>query len=75
MAKTRRWDDPRHYQFDLARRFGRDRVILWGGVQVANTGALHYYRKVGFAELGQFTNDAGIASIDMLRPLRAATAA
>lgn len=55
--------------FDLARRFGRDRVILWGGVQVANAGALRYYRKVGFAELGQFTNDAGIDSTDMLRPL------
>lgn len=61
--------------FDLARRFGRDRVILWGGVQAANAGALRYYRKVGFTEIGRFTGDAGIDSIDMLRPLGAPTEA
>lgn len=55
--------------FDLARRFGRDRVILWGGVQVANVAAIRYYGKVGFTEIGQFTNGAGIDSIDMLRTL------
>jgi GNAT superfamily N-acetyltransferase len=55
--------------FDLARRFGRDRVILWGGVQVANAAAVRYYGKVGFTEIGQFTNDAGVASLDMLRTL------
>ena len=61
--------------FDLARRFGRDRVILWGGVQSANAVAVRYYRKVGFTEIGQFTNDEGIASIDMLRALAEPTAA
>lgn len=61
--------------FDLARRFGRERVILWGGVQVANAGALRYYRKVGFRELGQFTNVAGIDSTDMLRMLGGPSAA
>lgn len=55
--------------FDLARRFGRDRVILWGGVQVANVAAVRYYGKGGFTAIGQFTNAAGIDSIDMLRTL------
>ncbi len=55
--------------FDLARRFDRDRVILWGGVQQANVTAVRYYRKVGFTETGQFVNAEGIASRDMLRAL------
>ena len=54
--------------FDLARRFGRERVILWGGVHAANGAAIHYYNKVGFEEMGRFTND-GIDAIDMLRGL------
>lgn len=55
--------------FDVARRFGRDRVILWGGVQAANAAAIHYYDSVGFTEVGQFTDDAGVESMDMLRSL------
>jgi GNAT superfamily N-acetyltransferase len=61
--------------FELARRFGRDRVILWGGVQSANAAAVRYYRKIGFTEIGQFTNDQGLDSIDMLRALAEPTAA
>lgn len=61
--------------FDLARRFGRDRIILWGGVQMANAAAVGYYRKIGFTEIGQFTSGDGIASIDMLRALGEPTAA
>ena len=61
--------------FELARRFGRERVILWGGVHAANEAAIHYYRKVGFRETGRFANDEGIDSIDMHREIAGPTAA
>ena len=55
--------------FEIARRFGRKRIILWGGVHVANSTALRYYRKVGFIEAGRFMNNEGVACVDMLREL------
>ena len=55
--------------FEIARRFGRERVILWGGVQAANSTAVIYYRTVGFTATGRFTNDDGIECVDMLRQL------
>jgi diamine N-acetyltransferase len=54
---------------EIASRFNREYVILWGGVHAANTKAVLYYRRVGFMEVGRFTNDVGIACIDMLRPV------
>ena len=58
-----------HPSFEIARRFGRERIILWGGVHAANSTAVRYYRKVGFAETGRFANDDGIDCVDMLRQL------
>jgi len=53
--------------FAIARRFGRECVILWGGVHAENANAVQFYRTVGFMEAGRFTNDDGVACIDMLR--------
>lgn len=55
--------------FDLAKRFGRDRVILWGGVHVANVAAINYYRQIAFVDTGRFTNDRGMDCIDMFQEL------
>lgn len=33
---------------------GISRLILWGGVQLANPHAVNYYRKLGFSTIGQF---------------------
>lgn len=52
--------------FEIARRFGQHRVILWGGVHVDNEAGVRYYRKVGFAEVGRFTSHDGVVRIDML---------
>ena len=61
--------------FEIASRFGRNRVLLWGGVQTANTTAVRFYRSVGFTETGHFLNSDGVRCIDMLRSLDALTAA
>jgi GNAT superfamily N-acetyltransferase len=37
-----------------ARRLGRQRIVLWGGVRADNPRAEHFYRKLGFVEYGQF---------------------
>lgn len=55
--------------FDLARRFGRRRVVLWGGTHAENRPAIGFFRGVGFQEVGRFTNSAGVSCIDMLRDL------
>lgn len=33
---------------------GRSRIILWGGVQASNDGAIQYYERIGFRKLGMF---------------------
>jgi GNAT superfamily N-acetyltransferase len=55
--------------FEVALQFGRDRIILLGGVHKSNAAAIRYYRKVGFAEVGQYTNEQRVACIDMIRGL------
>jgi len=42
---------------DIARRFGKSRMILWGGVLADNTRAIHFYEKFGFINVGSFTDD------------------
>jgi len=44
---------------DIARRFGKKRMILWGGVLADNPRAIHYYEKHGFRILGEFVNETG----------------
>ena len=53
---------------DAARRLGRRRIVLWGGVRADNPRAEYFYRKLGFVECGQFqTRDTN--NYDMLLAL------
>jgi RimJ/RimL family protein N-acetyltransferase len=54
---------------DIARQFGKKRIILWGGVLQANTRAIHYYEKHGFMHAATFTNSDGATVIDMIQNL------
>lgn len=45
--------------FELARRFGRVRLILWGGVFEANIRARRFYRRLGFTEIGTWREPGG----------------
>ena len=54
---------------EAARRFGKQRIILWGGVLVENARARRYYEKNGFRMVGKFFNDNRIESVDMLLDL------
>ncbi len=40
--------------FDLVRRLGRQRVVLWGGTRELNHRAVHFYEKFGFVKVGEF---------------------
>ncbi|MET7644270.1 GNAT family N-acetyltransferase [Streptomyces sp. NPDC005426] len=51
---------------DVARRFGRRRIILWGGVLADNPRAIRFYRKNGFHSVGSFTGADGLRSLDMM---------
>lgn len=55
---------------DIARRFGRSRIILWGGVDSENRRAIRFYEKHGFTSLGRFGNPGGREAIDMILHLR-----
>jgi len=50
----------------IAKQLGQKRMILWGGVFAENTQAIRYYVKNGFREVGQFKNEDGVDSIDMI---------
>jgi len=54
------------YLIEIAKRFGRERLILWGGVFKNNERAVKFYIKNGFKELGVFKNDKDLQSIDMV---------
>ncbi|MYS33817.1 RimJ/RimL family protein N-acetyltransferase [Streptomyces sp. KhCrAH-43] len=56
---------------EVARRFGRERVILFGGVLAENARALRYYEKNGFRAAGSFTGADGVRSLDMIVDLEA----
>jgi GNAT superfamily N-acetyltransferase len=55
--------------FDIARRFGKQRVFLWGGVYAENHLAVAFYRKQGFEEVGRFCSMDDKVSLDMIRDL------
>jgi GNAT superfamily N-acetyltransferase len=55
--------------FDIARRFGRQRILLWGGVLVENIRAIRFYAKHGFRAMGRFTNQDGKSCLDMMLDL------
>ena len=54
---------------DIARRFGKSRIILWGGVLADNGRALRFYAKQGFQTVGTFVAADGEPSVDMLLDL------
>lgn len=51
---------------DIARKFGRKRMILWGGVFLKNVWAVKFYEKIGFKKLGVFKDESGRESVDMI---------
>ena len=55
--------------WEMARRFGRSRVILWGGVLADNSRAIRYYKKNGFRHVGGFVNGDGQECCDMITVL------
>ncbi|RAJ69920.1 L-amino acid N-acyltransferase YncA [Streptomyces sp. Amel2xB2] len=55
---------------DVARRFGKKRMILWGGVLADNPRAIRYYEKHGFQTVGSFTDADGARALDMILDLR-----
>lgn len=54
---------------DLAREFGRKRIVLWGGVLADNGRAIRYYQKNGFQRVGTFQNSDGFEAVDMILAL------
>jgi diamine N-acetyltransferase len=56
---------------EIARRFGQQRIILWGGVFVENGRAIHYYERLGFQRIGEFRKEAG-PCYDMIYRIREA---
>jgi GNAT superfamily N-acetyltransferase len=51
---------------DIARKFGRKRMILWGGVFRDNQRAIRFYEKHGFRLIGEFAGQDDRQSLDML---------
>ena len=56
---------------EVARRFGRRRIILWGGVHASNRRALRFYDKSGFVRVGSAYRAEGASEdcFDMLLDL------
>ncbi|MCX6379210.1 MAG: GNAT family N-acetyltransferase [Armatimonadetes bacterium] len=42
---------------NLAPQLGRQRIVLWGGVQAPNERAVHFYTRWGFRKVGEFLTD------------------
>ncbi len=57
--------------FHIARRLGRQHILLTEGVYVHNARAVHYYQKMGFRQAGIFypTWGGGRPCVDMYRDL------
>ncbi|MES9603161.1 GNAT family N-acetyltransferase [Actinomadura sp. NPDC000929] len=51
---------------EVARRLGKRRIILWGGVLADNPRAIRYYEKNGFRRVGSFAGPDGQTSLDMI---------
>ncbi len=50
------------------RKLKAEKIILWGGVQLRNKRAVHYYLKNGFKTLGEFSHN-GLDNLDMVKYL------
>lgn len=57
------------YVVQIARRFGKKRIILWGGVLKDNERAIHYYEKQGFKTVGTYF-DGDEEMLDMILELK-----
>lgn len=56
---------------DISQRFGKDFMILWGGVLAENIPAIRSYEKFGFYEVGRFNHHIdGYETVDMVLDLR-----
>jgi len=53
------------YLIELARRLGRQRMLLLGGTQASNHRAIHFYTKHGFRMIGSFEEPEGVLNYDM----------
>jgi diamine N-acetyltransferase len=51
---------------DIAKRFGKNRIVLWGGVFSDNPRAIKFYEKHGFRRAGTFADYYGRQSLDMI---------
>jgi diamine N-acetyltransferase len=51
---------------DVARKFGKKRILLWGGVFADNARAIRYYEKNGFKTLGKFSYPGIGELVDMM---------
>lgn len=54
---------------DAARRLGRKRMVLSGGVQATNARAIHFYDKFGFRRVGDFETKGNLNNHDMIMKL------
>jgi GNAT superfamily N-acetyltransferase len=54
------------YMVEIARAFGKRRIILWGGVLAENARAVRFYEKQGFQPVGQFVDNYGDLILDMI---------
>lgn len=54
---------------NVARRLGRRRLVLMGGVQATNARAVHYYQKHGFRLVSTFESPSGVYNHDMVLDL------
>ena len=51
---------------DIARRCGKERIILWGGVDAGNRRAIRFYEKHGFMISGHEVNERSGAPIHVM---------
>ena len=54
---------------ETARRLGKQRMVLMGGVQATNDRAKHFYEKHGFRWVGDFESPPGFNNHDMILDL------
>ena len=54
---------------ETARRLGKQRMVLMGGVQATNDRAKHFYEKHGFRWVGDFESPSGFNNHDMILDL------
>ncbi len=53
----------------IARKFKKQRIILWGGTFADNNRAIRFYKKHGFKQVGKFKDKDGRSAVDMILEL------